>query len=157
MDDDRSKLPWHYVATGYVFSPDRRQILLVHHKKLGKWLPPGGHVEPGELPHACAIREVREETGVEPSLLPTSPSLQLDGLVERQLPRPFVILDELIAARRGQPQHRHIDFIFIMEAPVTPPSAQTMEVHATTWVTKQRLAQLDTFPAVRQIADLIMS
>ncbi len=40
------------------------KVLLVKHKKLGIWLNPGGHIEPGELPHEAAEREFYEETGV---------------------------------------------------------------------------------------------
>src|SRR5690606_18869145 len=42
----------------------RGRVLLHRHRKLGLWLPPGGHVEPGELPDEAAVREVLEETGV---------------------------------------------------------------------------------------------
>jgi 8-oxo-dGTP pyrophosphatase MutT (NUDIX family) len=37
---------------------------MLKHKKLGKWLPPGGHIEPNELPDDAACREVLEETGL---------------------------------------------------------------------------------------------
>lgn len=39
-------------------------VLLIKHKKLGLWLNPGGHIDPGELPHEAAEREFYEETGV---------------------------------------------------------------------------------------------
>lgn len=51
------------VATAYVVRGDK--TLLLKHKKLGLWLPPGGHVEPGETPDEAVRREVREETGLE--------------------------------------------------------------------------------------------
>ena len=41
------------------------KVLLVKHKKLGFWLAPGGHLEPDELPHQAAEREVFEETQVQ--------------------------------------------------------------------------------------------
>ncbi len=44
------------------------QLLLLERKSVhgaGTWSTPGGHLEFGESPEACAIREVREETGVE--------------------------------------------------------------------------------------------
>lgn len=41
-----------------------KKVLLVHHKKLGLWLNPGGHIEPDELPHQAAEREFYEETGI---------------------------------------------------------------------------------------------
>ena len=40
------------------------KILLVKHKKLGFWLTPGGHIDPGEMPHQAAVREFWEETGI---------------------------------------------------------------------------------------------
>lgn len=36
-------------------------IYLGHHKKADDWIPPGGHMEPGEMPYDTAIREMKEE------------------------------------------------------------------------------------------------
>lgn len=49
-------------ASGYLIHDDK--ILLIKHKKLKAWLPPGGHIEEGELPHEAAEREFWEETGI---------------------------------------------------------------------------------------------
>lgn len=49
-------------AAGMLVVEDK--VLLIRHKKLGIWLNPGGHIEPGELPHQAAEREFFEETGV---------------------------------------------------------------------------------------------
>jgi len=46
------------------------EILLIHKKRglgAGKINGPGGHLEPGETPRECAIREVREELCVTPT------------------------------------------------------------------------------------------
>lgn len=51
-----------HTAAGYLIQNGR--VLLIKHKKLGMWLAPGGHVEPEELPHQAAEREVWEETGI---------------------------------------------------------------------------------------------
>src|SRR6267154_1476348 len=55
----------HYVATGYIYDRKNKHFLLIEHKKLGVWLAPGGHLEEGEEPHQGALREVREEIGLE--------------------------------------------------------------------------------------------
>lgn len=51
----------HVTASAVVIGP--RGVLLHHHKRLGMWLQPGGHVDPGETPEQAALRETLEETG----------------------------------------------------------------------------------------------
>src|SRR5580700_3488262 len=56
--------PGHITCTGLVLSPSRDRILLVLHRRLQRWLLPGGHVEPDDsLIGDAARREVVEETG----------------------------------------------------------------------------------------------
>jgi 8-oxo-dGTP pyrophosphatase MutT (NUDIX family)/ribosomal protein S18 acetylase RimI-like enzyme len=54
-----------------------RGVVLHKHKRLGLWLQPGGHIDPGEPPWRAAIREAQEETGlpVEPLAGPPPPEL----------------------------------------------------------------------------------
>ena len=40
---ERSLAIGHVTASGWVVSPDRRQVLLMHHRKLNRWFQPGGH------------------------------------------------------------------------------------------------------------------
>lgn len=84
------------------------RILLHWHAKLGRWLPPGGHIEPNELPDEAAVREVLEETGVEAVLI-SSPlnAVDLPGQ-PRQLARPLGIQLADIA-----PNHQHIDLVYL--------------------------------------------
>ncbi|MBH0779493.1 NUDIX hydrolase [Nocardia bovistercoris] len=56
--------PRHLVTYVAVVDPTREAVFLVDHIKAGRWLPPGGHVEPGEHPAVTARREVQEELGV---------------------------------------------------------------------------------------------
>ncbi len=56
-------------STVYIIEPISKKMLFIKHKKLNKWLPPGGHVEYGETPDATAIREVKEETGLDIKLV----------------------------------------------------------------------------------------
>ncbi len=82
-------------------------ILLHWHRKLGRWLPPGGHIEPNELPDEAAVRETLEETGIEICLVGER-GLDRDRPDEpRQLIRPAGIQLEDIT-----PGHQHIDLIY---------------------------------------------
>jgi 8-oxo-dGTP pyrophosphatase MutT (NUDIX family) len=90
-----------------VFVVWRDAVLLHHHAKLDKWLPPGGHIEPNELPDEAAIREVHEETGLEISLVGRSANpIDLPGQ-PRQLCRPAGIQVVEIS-----PGHEHIDIVY---------------------------------------------
>lgn len=66
---DRTRKPFQFTAAGYVVS--NRKVLLVVHKQLRKLLPPGGHLRQDvngmfvESPEEAAIREVKEETGLD--------------------------------------------------------------------------------------------
>jgi 8-oxo-dGTP diphosphatase len=65
----------HLVSYFVIISPERDQILLVDHKKAELWLPPGGHVDPGEDPKETVRREAKEELGIEAEFLSDEPLL----------------------------------------------------------------------------------
>lgn len=88
-----------------VFVVWRRQVLLHNHRKLRMWLPPGGHIEPHELPDEAAVREVMEETGVAIELVGEY-AVAAPG--PRQLIRPRGVQLETIG-----PRHEHIDLVYL--------------------------------------------
>ena len=59
---DRNADPVHVTGSAIVTGP--RGVVLHLHKRLGGWMQPGGHVDPGETPAEAALRETREETGL---------------------------------------------------------------------------------------------
>jgi 8-oxo-dGTP pyrophosphatase MutT (NUDIX family) len=90
-----------------VFVVHDNRVLLHPHRKLNLWLPPGGHIEPNELPDQAAIREVMEEAGIGIRLLQDGdPPIDRPGQ-PRQLTRPIGIQLESIT-----PGHEHIDLIY---------------------------------------------
>lgn len=57
--------PGHFTASGFVAAPNRSGVLLIHHAKIGRWLQPGGHIEPDDPSLEAAVRrEIAEETGL---------------------------------------------------------------------------------------------
>lgn len=80
------------------------KVLLHRHRKLGMWLPPGGHIEKDELPDEAAVREVMEETGIAVELVGERRE-DVDDPV--QLHRPAGVQLEDIG-----PGHQHIDLIY---------------------------------------------
>ena len=103
---DRRIAEGHLTASALVLSRSGDRALLLHHRKLERWLQPGGHAEPGETSgESIALREALEETGVEGlALHPTAP-------------RPLDLDVHAIPARSGEPAHEHLDLRYLVLAP----------------------------------------
>jgi 8-oxo-dGTP pyrophosphatase MutT (NUDIX family) len=56
-----------------IFVVQEAKVLLIHHRKLNRWLPLGGHIELDEDPEFAALREAREESGLEVELIGERP------------------------------------------------------------------------------------
>ncbi len=122
-----------------VFVVQASHVVLHRHKKLEVWLPPGGHIEPNELPDDAAIREVQEETGVTVELV-GSRGLAKDHLGQpRQLLRPEGIQLEDIA-----PGHQHIDLIyFARPRDILPGGSLPALAAGMRWVHRDALGELE--------------
>jgi 8-oxo-dGTP pyrophosphatase MutT (NUDIX family) len=103
---DRTIAEGHLTGSAFVLSADGARVLLLHHRKLDRWLQPGGHADPGERRgEDVALREAREETG-------------LDGLaLHPSAPRPLDVDVHRIPARHGEPAHEHLDLRYLVLAP----------------------------------------
>jgi 8-oxo-dGTP pyrophosphatase MutT (NUDIX family) len=99
----RSTLQGHLTASAWIVDAAFESALLIHHKKLGKWLQPGGHVDDEDSTFFdAALREAREETGLD-DLAPLKPHRRA-SLVDVDV--------HAIPARADEPAHFHYDLRF---------------------------------------------
>src|ERR1035437_8301253 len=81
------------------------KILLIHHRKLDKWLPLGGHIELDEDPEQAALREAKEESGLDVELLGERPPTTGPGTRALIAPR-------FLDIHRINETHEHIGMIY---------------------------------------------
>ena len=144
-----------FTATGYVVNQDRSRMLMIFHNMLGFWLPPGGHVDPDEFPDDAALREVREETGLEVRHVGAhTVDLGLGAGTEAQLPTPFAMAAQLIPASHKDVEHIHMDLMYLLEGDdAAPLTARETEVRAARWFTRAEVLNgLSTPDSVRAFA-----
>jgi 8-oxo-dGTP pyrophosphatase MutT (NUDIX family) len=113
---DRRIVEGHLTGSAVVISSGGDRVLLLHHRKLVRWLQPGGHADPGEvMGWAVALREAREETGIE-------------GLsLHAKAPRPLDVDVHDIPARGGEPAHEHLDLRYLVVAPAGASGTRALE------------------------------
>ena len=132
--------PGHFTASAFVLSPDRGKLLLILHGKLGIWVQPGGHIDPGDLDlRSAALRELIEETGLEGA----RPSPLAPGLLDVDIhPIPA-------NPRKGEPAHQHLDLRFLFEADTESVQAGSDALDAR-WLPLDDLDGLATDESVRR-------
>ena len=130
--------PGHFTASAFVLSPDRRDLVLIHHKKLGIWVQPGGHVEPSDEDlMSAARREVLEEVGL----------AELEPLSSSEQSLVFDVDIHLIPARKAEPAHEHFDVRFAFVAK-TRALVHSEEVADLRWVPLGDVEQMGTDESV---------
>ncbi|GGM80437.1 NUDIX hydrolase [Dyadobacter beijingensis] len=99
---ERSLLKGHITASGWVLSPDKDTVLLMHHRKLDRWFQPGGHCDGDPDVRTVAMKEVMEETGI----------ADLQALQKGI----FDVDVHLIPENKDIPAHYHYDIRFAFKA-----------------------------------------
>ena len=119
-----------------IFVVDGDRVLLVHHRKLGRWLPLGGHIELDEDPEQAAVREAREESGLEVELLGERPPTTEPGTRALIAPR-------FLDIHRITDTHEHIGMIYFARPRGGSLSLAVEEHHDLRWCTAGELERLE--------------
>lgn len=130
-----------FVAGAFIVEDGK--VLLLKHSKLGLWLQPGGHIEPGETPDETAKRETREETGIEVELV--GEREEVGNSVD--LPKPFNV--NLHPIRE---EHYHCDFQFLARVKNEGEATHSGEHDGTRWFSRDELDNEDVPVNVRHTA-----
>ncbi len=101
----RSHTAGHITGSAWLLSPQGGQALLTLHRKLGRWLQPGGHADGDSDTLRVALREAEEESGIA-GIYP----------LEREI---FDVDVHEIPARpaANDPAHLHYDIRYLLQAP----------------------------------------
>ncbi|MGB5851762.1 MAG: NUDIX hydrolase [Rhodanobacter sp.] len=108
----------HFTASAWLVSADGGRVLLMHHRKLDRWLQPGGHADGDTDLARVALREAEEETGLA--------GLGVDGDI-------FDIDRHRIPARGNEPEHWHYDVRHVVRAGADESFVVNAESHALAW------------------------
>ena len=143
----------HFTATAFIVNSKQRTLLLWH-KRLSRWMPPGGHIDDHETPEDTAKRECKEETGLDVEIVGESqPDLFSKNSHEgRMLKKPIAMLLENIpaSAERNEPAHEHMDFIFLAR-PLDETQVLTLqeeEGREFMWFTRSDIQAFDATTAI---------
>lgn len=115
-----------------VFIVQDRKVLLVHHRKLNKWLPIGGHIELDEDPEQAALREAHEESGFEVELVGERPPTTEPGTRALLAPR-------FLDIHRISDTHEHIGMIYWARPKNGTMTLAAEEHHDICWRTSSEL------------------
>lgn len=116
----------HITCGAWIVDSNLANVILVRHRRLGRWIQPGGHIEPMETPFAGALREAMEETGLEKLVL------WRDGL--------FNLSVHLFPEGKDGPAHLHYDFRYLFFAPKTSRIIATDETDGVAWVPLDKIS-----------------
>ena len=128
-----------FISTVYIVRDGK--VLLNINKKLGKFIPLGGHIEENELPCEAAIREAKEESGFDIELI--NPK----ALNIRNIPSNFDIGLDIV-----KPDHHHINLSYIGKIISGNQLEKADDDTELRWFSAEEVSNLDTFENVKQAA-----
>ena len=134
-----------YTSTVYIVKDSK--VLLHLHKKYKTWFAIGGHIENGEFAHSAAIREAKEETGLDIELVDTEATGYVDLVNVGRLKIPFMLLHEGIGS-----DEEFMDFIYIATTKTDKLKPEGDESKTLRWFSKSELESEAIKPHIKNTA-----
>ena len=128
----------HITGSAWIIDRTRTRALLTHHLKLDRWLQLGGHADGDTDILRVALREAREESGLEDIRILSDAIFDVDV--------------HAIPARATEPSHLHYDVRFLLEADATAPLVISRESKDLAWVALTDIAQITMEPSIARMA-----
>ena len=131
-----------------VFIVHKDRVLLRMHDKYKKWLSVGGHIELNEDPIEAAVREIKEEVGLDVELVGSQKIFE--GVDHTRELLPPVALNR----NRVSPTHEHVTFVYFARTDSAEIKAQYEDDKSEEcrWCTKEDLPEMDLWPNVKAYA-----
>jgi 8-oxo-dGTP pyrophosphatase MutT (NUDIX family) len=135
---ERSLQIGHITGSAWIIDRAREKTLLTHHNKLDRWLQLGGHADGDPDILRVALREAREESGLE-NIRPLSEAI-------------FDVDVHPIPMRGNEPGHFHYDVRFMLEADADKPLVISSESKDLAWVPLADIARFTTEQSITRMA-----
>lgn len=133
----------HITGSAWLMDENYERALLTHHRKLDRWLQPGGHADGQSNVLAVAMRESEEESGLA-EIEPVSDSL-------------FDIDIHLIPARGNEAEHFHYDCRFLLRSVGSDQYTVSEESDDLAWILLSDMASYTSEVSITRMVDKVRS
>ncbi len=140
---ERSLSTGHITGSAWLMDENYERALLTHHRKLDRWLQPGGHADGQSDVLAVAMREAEEESGLG-KIEPVSDSL-------------FDIDIHMIPARGNEAEHFHYDCRFLLRSVGSDQYSVSKESHDLAWIPLVDMSRYTTEASITRMVDKVRS
>ena len=133
----RTLVTGHITGSAWIINPAHTHALMLHHKKLDRWLQPGGHVEQEVDVLDTALREAREETGISDLRVVKDAVFDIDI--------------HTIPENRKEREHQHYDIRYLLEAELNAIPAASDESNDVKWFTLDEIATINDDASIQRM------
>lgn len=138
---NRELMHGHVSGSAWVINPARDRVLLLHHRKLERWLQPGGHADGEADIHRVVMQETAEESGVDIAHI---------RLLDEAI---FDVDVHVVHESEHDPRHTHFDIRLLLEIDDRLPLPGNDESHQVAWVPLHQVSRFNNALSLHRMVD----